>query len=216
MKNVSYSHPPPCVHTATNRHLLRAPHTKHASFVHRHCTMSSVLSQTKQCKHRHTYTFLHTSMPSRLFLGYGHNKQPACLHCILCVHGVQAKVRSDKEEGSCSAKCMNNSFTYEEEVTHAVIWTNVQHRQIDVHLVNVGLPNNAFDYCLYQTTLMDGCQPHRHVAKQSTKYAVYHTAKTIQFSACQCTQVVNSGKPQLIQWTMHRFKLFEQYKPWSK
>ena len=49
---------------------------------------------------------------------------------------------------------------------------DVQHRQIDVHLVNVGLPNNAFDYCLFQTTLMDGCQPHRHVAKQSIKYMV--------------------------------------------
>ena len=28
----------------------------------------------------------------------------------------------------------------------------VQHRQIDVHLVNVGSPNNAFDYRLSQTT----------------------------------------------------------------
>ena len=69
---------------------------------------------------------------------------------------------------------------------------DVQHSQIDVHLVNVGLPNNAFDYCLFQTTLMDGCQPHRHVAKQSTKYAVCHVAKSIQFSACQCTQVANN------------------------
>ena len=82
--------------------------------------MSSVLSQTKQCKsakHRHTYTFLHASMPSRLFLEHYHNKQVACLHCILCACGVQAKVRSDKEEGSCSAKCMNNTFTYVEKVT---------------------------------------------------------------------------------------------------
>ena len=30
------------------------------------------------------------------------------------------------------------------------------------------------------------------VGKQRTKYAVCHTAKTIQFSACQCTQVANS------------------------
>ena len=62
----------------------------------------------------HLFTDIHAQ---QLFLGHDHNEQPACLHCIVCACGVQAKVRSDKEEGSCSAKCMKNPFTYEEEVT---------------------------------------------------------------------------------------------------
>ena len=67
MKNVSHSHPLPCVHTATHRHLLRAPpHQQTCIFCTQ--TLHNVIctfpnKQCKSAKHRHTH-FERTIMTS--------------------------------------------------------------------------------------------------------------------------------------------------------